>query len=213
MKESFGLRKTKFILIRFFASCQRICVILSCTIMTQTNKLDQLLKSDQKLFHTQDLALLWDINNRNTLYTAIKRLLKRGVLIAVKKGLYSVLPLDQIDIVRLGPALIHQFCYLSTETVLAKEGIISQKVYPVTFVASLSRKIKQDNNLFVFRKLKTQYLFCPEGITQEGGVYIAGKERAVADMLYFNPKYYFDNSSLVDWEKVSGIQRKVGYKQ
>lgn len=179
--------------------------------MTQIGKLDQLLKSDQKLFHTQDLALLWKMDNRNTLYTAIKRLLKKGVLIAVTKGLYSVLSLDQIDKVRLGQALIHQFCYLSTETVLAKEGVISQKVYPITFVSSLSKKIKHNDNLFIFRKLKTQYLLSPEGIKQEGGVYVAGKERAVADLLYFNPKYYFDNPSLVDWIKVREIQRKVGY--
>lgn len=180
--------------------------------MTQINKLDQLLKSDQKLFHTQDLALLWGMENRNTLYTAIKRLVKKGVLVTVRKGLYSVLPLEKIDNFRLGPALVHRYCYLSTETVLAKEGIISQKVFPITFISSVSKKIKERDTLFVFRRLKSRYLFNPEGIKREGEIFVAGKERAMADLLYFNPKYYFDNPSLIDWEKVHRIQRKVGYK-
>ena len=38
-------------------------------------KIDVLLKQDQKVFHTQDLALLWGIINKNTLYTTIKRYL------------------------------------------------------------------------------------------------------------------------------------------
>lgn len=179
--------------------------------MTQISKLNQLLKSDQKLFHTQDLALLWGMSNRNTLYTSIKRLLNKGVLIAIKKGLYSVLPLDRIDKIRLGQALIHQYCYVSTETVLSKEGVISQIIHPLTFVSSFSRKIMLNDNLYVYRRLKTRALFCPEGIRQESGVFVAEKERAVADMLYFNPKYYFDNPVLIDWDKVKKIQREADY--
>lgn len=175
------------------------------------NKLDQLLKSDQKVFHTQDLALLWEIENRNTLYTSIKRLVKKGVLISVRKGLYSVLPLDQIDPVRLGLAIIHKYAYLSTESVLAKEGVIFQKVYSLTFISSVSKKINEADNLFLFRRLKPQYLYQTEGIKKEDSVFVAEKERAVADMLYFNPKYYFDNPQLINWERVRLIQRKVGY--
>ena len=179
--------------------------------MTKINKLDQLLKSDQKLFHTQDLALLWDIPNRDTLYTTIKRLVKKGVLISVRKGIYSTLPLEQIDPARLGVALIHSYSYLTCEWILAREGVISQKIFPLTYVSLLSKKIKLENNFYIFRKLKPQFLFQNEGIKEEREVFVAERERAAADMLYFNPKYYFDNPDLVNWERVKFIQRKVGY--
>ena len=179
--------------------------------MTQITKLDRLLKQDQKLFHTQDLALLWNIENRNTLYTVIKRYVKKGVLIPIQKGLYSTLPIDKIDPLRLGFALIHTYCYLTTETILAKEGVILQKVYPVTFVSSIPKKIKVNENLFLFRKLKDKYLYQTIGVKNTNGVFVAEKERAVADMLYFNPKYYFDNPQLINWERVKEIQKKVGY--
>jgi len=161
--------------------------------MTQIHKLDRLLKSDQKLFHTQDLAVLWGIDNRNTLYTTIKRLVKKGVLIPVTKGLYSTLPIGEIDKFQLGTALIHRFCYVSCETVLEMEGVISQKVYPVTFVSSVSQKIKLGSILFLCRKLKPEVLLDPDGVIQKDGYFIATKERAISDMRYLNPKYYFDN--------------------
>ncbi len=179
----------------------------------KVNKLDRLIKSNQKLFHTQDLALLWEVTNRNTLYTAIKRLVKKGVLIPVVKGLYSTLPLEEIDDFALGTALIHKFSYISLETILEKEGVISQKIYPITFISSASQKIEFNQKLYNVRKLKNEFLLNPEGVSRRDNYFIASKERAIADMIYFNPKYYFDNASGVDWSGVDTIQRKVGYKK
>ena len=181
--------------------------------MTQIDKLNQLLKSGKKLFHTQDLALLWGSENRNTLYTTIKRYLKKGVLIKVSKGLYSTVPTDSLNVYELGTSLIHRFCYVSCETVLEKEGVISQKVYPIIFVSSVSQKIEFKEQSFVYRQLQDQFLHNPDGVERKNSYFIATKERAVADMLYFNTKYYFDNPSLVDWEKVDRIQKAVGYKK
>ena len=164
--------------------------------MTQITKLNLLLKSNQKLFHTQDLALLWEINNRNTLYTVIKRMVKRGVLTSLIKGLYSTIPVDEIDKFQLGGALIHRFCYVSCETVLEKEGVINQKVYPITFVSSVSQKIEFGGREYIYRKLKPEILFDPKGVEKKGGYFMATRERAISDMLYFNPKYYFDNQKL-----------------
>lgn len=161
--------------------------------MTQIDKLNLLLKSGQKLFHTQDLALLWRMDNRNTLYTTIKRYLKKGVLIKITKGLYSTVAVDQIDKFQLGSALIHRFCYVSCETVLEKEGVINQKIYPVTFVSSVSQKIKFSGREYIYRKMKPEVLFNPEGIEKKDGYFIATGKRAISDMLYFNPRYHFDN--------------------
>ncbi len=167
--------------------------------MTQTmtrgviGKLNLLLRSNQILFHTQDLALLWGIENRNTLYTTIKRYVKKGTLIKITKGLYSVLPIDKINKYAMGTALIHKFCYVSCETVLENLGVINQDIIPITFVSSVSTKIEFNGTQYVYRKLNPKILLNPDGVISQDGYFIAEKERAISDMLYFNPKYFLDN--------------------
>src|SRR4030067_734430 len=100
-------------------------------------RLSELIKSDRKIYHSNDLAILWDISNRNTLYTTIKRYIARGVLIPIYKGLYSTVPLSQLNPLDLGNAAPHQYTSLSTESVLAQAGVISQATYAHTFVSSL----------------------------------------------------------------------------
>ena len=63
-------------------------------------RLNELIKLDQKLYHTNYLAILWNIINRNTLYTTIKRYMEKGILLPVFKGLYSTVPTMQLDLVR-----------------------------------------------------------------------------------------------------------------
>lgn len=162
---------------------------------TRVNKLNMLLKSGQNLYHTQDLAVLWGVTNRNTLYTTIKRYVKRGILIKLTKGLYSKVLLGEIDKYVLGTALIHKFCYVSCETVLAQEGVINQQILPVTFVSSVSIKIEFKGTLYIYRKLKPEILLDPAGVEKKDGYFIASKERAISDMLYFDPKYYLDNKN------------------
>jgi len=157
------------------------------------DKLNILLKSSEKLFHTQDLALLWGIENKNTLYTTIKRYVKKGILIQVIKGLYSTVPINEIDKFELGTSLIHKYCYVSCETVLFLEGVINQVVYPITYVSSVSTKIEINGVMYIYRQAKPEILFDPNGIEQKDGYFMATKERAISDMNYFNPKYYMDN--------------------
>lgn len=156
------------------------------------NKLDVLLKSGERLFHTQDLALLWNIQNRNTLYTTIKRYVQKGILIKINKGLYSTIAVNELDKFELGTALIHRYCYVSCETVLFLEGVINQMVYPITFVSSLSTKIEFNGTTYIYRQAKPEMLLNSDGVIQKNGYFISTKERAISDIIYFNPKYYFD---------------------
>ena len=156
------------------------------------NKLNILLKSGEKLFHTQDLALLWGVEKRNTLRITIKRYIKKGILIKIFRGLYSTVPINEIDKFELGTSLIHRYCYVSCETVLFLEGVINQVVYPITFVSSISKKIEFNGITYIYRQAKEGLLFNPNGIVQKEGYFMATKERAISDMTYFNPKYYFD---------------------
>ncbi|MFH1566028.1 MAG: type IV toxin-antitoxin system AbiEi family antitoxin domain-containing protein [Patescibacteria group bacterium] len=174
-------------------------------------RIDTLLKLDKKLYHTNDLAICWSIFNKNTLYTTIKRYVKKGVLIPVRKGIYSTVPLTQLRPLDLGVALAHRYAYLSTESVLVQNGIISQNVYYTTFVSSFSNRIGVGGQQFLYRKLKDKFLFNPEGVESNNGVLVATTERAVADMLYFDPKYHFDFFENIDFNKVKDLQKKVGY--
>jgi hypothetical protein len=174
-------------------------------------RLNELIKSDRNIYHSNDLAILWDISNKNTLYTTIKRYVQKGVLIPIYKGLYSTVPISELDPLELGRAVIHRYTYLTTESVLAQAGIISQATYAYTFVSSLSKKATVGSMSFLFRKLKDDYLYNPTGIVNQDGNFVATTERAVADMLYFNPKYHFDLAESIDFEKVRRIQKEIGY--
>lgn len=174
-------------------------------------KIDKLLKAGRKLWHTQDLALLWGVINRNTLYTTVKRYVDKGILIPIHKGLYSTLPLSDLDPVEVGLAIWHRYAYVSCETILARCGLIFQAVYPVTLVSSQPGKFAVGGQQFLVRQMVGPCLFQTAGIGQKGSVFEADCDRAAADMLYFDPKYHFDGAGQIDWQRIRQIQKEVGY--
>lgn len=174
-------------------------------------RINKILKLDRKIYHTNDLAVLWGIANKNTLYTTIKRYVQKGILIPIYKGLYSTVPLSQLNPLDLGKAIIHRFTYLSTESVLAQAGVITQATYAYTFVSDLPKRAMVGSMRFLFRKLKVDYLYNPLGIVDQNGIFLATPERAAADMLYFNPKYHFDIPEVIDFDQVRLIQKEIGY--
>ncbi len=174
-------------------------------------RINELIKLDRQIYHTNDLAILWGIGNKNTLYTTIKRYVQKGVLIPIYKGLYSTVPVSQLDPLELGKAIIHRYTYLSTESVLARAGIIFQAIYAYTFVSDLPKKVNVGSISFYYRQLKPEYLNNPTGIVNQNGIFVATTERAVADMLYFNARYHFDAPESIDFEKVKSIQKEIGY--
>ena len=176
--------------------------------MYRISELNQL---DRKLFHTNDLAVLWGINNRHNLYMTITRYMDKGVLFPVFKGLYSTVPVSSLEPLYLGAAIVHRYTYLSTESVLSQAGIITQRVFDYTFIADRSRRVTVGQWSFRFRKLKDDFLYHPAGIGSQDGIFIASIERAVADLLYFNPKYYIDIPENIDFDKVRSIQKEIGY--
>lgn len=174
-------------------------------------RISKLLKIDRKLFHTNDLAILWNIQNRQHLYTIIARYMKKEILYPVYKGLYSVVPIQELDPFELGRSVIHSYAYISTETVLSQNGVISQAVFDYTFVADKSKKIKIGKWVFRYRQMRAEFLHHPAGIMDQNGKFFATTERAVADMLYYNPHYHFDVAELIDFERARSIQKEVGY--
>lgn len=174
------------------------------------DKITILMQNPQKIFHTSDLMVLWNFSNKNTLYTSISRLVKKKVLIKVQKGLYSKVPLDQLDQIEVGFRAINRFNYLSTETVLSKNGIINQSPSKITFISSFSTNFNINKVDYLIRQLKSQFLHNTLGISQSSnGILTADTERAVADMLYFQPKYHFDANNLINWDLVKNYQKQI----
>ena len=163
------------------------------------------------VFHAGDLANLWDIIDKNTLYTTLKRYTKQRLIYRVFRGLYAIKPIEKINPLLLGTKVTHEFSYVSAETVLANKGIIMQDIEQITIISSKSKKFSIAGYNFRSRQLADIYLFNPVGIEIKNGVRIATTVRAVADMLYFNPRAHFDARALIDWKKVKKMQKEIGY--
>jgi len=174
-------------------------------------RINELIKTGKNIFSIKDLALIWNIKKDNTLYTTLKRYVKKGLLFRIKKGIYSITPIEKLSIVEIASALVAGYHYLSCETVLQKEGIIFQSSNQLTFVSNKSLSLKFKDYIIKVRQMKDRFLYNKTGIYKDkNGVLTADCERAIADMLYFNKNYYFDNKN-IDWKKVKSYQLQIGY--
>ena len=161
------------------------------------------------VFHVDDLARIWGINNRNTLLTSLKRYVESGLIYRIYRGLYSIRPTIELDPVLLGARAINSYCYLSGETILAKEGIIFQQLNSFMFVGKKTKRFKIGDYEYYCRQLKDKFLYNDIGVDKTGKFNLATPERAVADILYFNPKYHFDNPGAINWAEVKRISALV----
>lgn len=177
----------------------------------QEDRFAKIARLGEVVFNVKDLANLWQIKNPNTFHTTLKRYTQKKLLFRIYRGFYSIKPLNQIDPVILGMKALRKFAYISTETVLFQTGIIQQNIHGITFISSVSKKFSIGDNNYYCRELKDEYLYQTIGIIEKNGIKTATVERAIADLLYFNPKVYFDAERLIDWKKVKKIQKQVGY--
>jgi len=177
----------------------------------QAKRISLLAEKGETIFHARDLARFWDINNRNTLYTVLKRYNQQKLIYRVFKGLYSLYPPEKLDKYLLGSRIINSYNYLSTETILFQHSIINQPPQYITFVSSRSRSFQALGNRYRCRSLKSSHLFRDSGLYQQNGLLMATPERAAADLTYFNPEYYFDSPHLLDRDKLEQIRKEVGY--
>lgn len=171
------------------------------------DKKQKLIEDERNLYHTQDLSVLWGIDNKESLNTIITRYVKKGYLNRIHKGFYSTKPIKNIDPIKLGLVSLRRWGYLSTESVLVQKGIIFQDIKYITLISDVSKKFSIAGRNYRVRQMKDDYLYNEAGITNKR----ASLERAVADMLYYNENYYFDNDRKIDWKKVKKIKNKIGY--
>lgn len=178
----------------------------------RSRHIDKLLKENRDIFHTRDLALLWDIEKPNTLYQTITRYADKGILIPIQRGLYSTKPLAQLDPVAMGIAYLHRYAYLSTETILTRAGVLNQTIPQITLISDTSRSFSIGDNDYKVRQMKDTALHNTYSITVKQNYSQATPERAAADLLYYNPHYHLDNPNLLNRDQVKQIQKEVGLK-
>jgi len=97
--------------------------------------------------------------------------------------------------------------------VCAEHDVIYQIIPIITIISSKSKKFSIRKDTYKSRKLNNKYLYNSIGLNLENGFYKATVERAVADLLYYNPYYFFDGKDLIDWKGVEKIQKEIGYKK
>ncbi|OGY81492.1 MAG: hypothetical protein A3F54_02615 [Candidatus Kerfeldbacteria bacterium RIFCSPHIGHO2_12_FULL_48_17] len=180
-------------------------------VKSYTQRFALLARLNEQIFHTKDLANLWAIQDKNTLYTTLKRYTQHGLIFRIFKGLYAMKPITQLQPWLLGLRALHTSAYISTETILEQAGIIQQKMHSITLISSLSKRFTLGPYHYRSRKLADKFLYNTAGIAEKDGMRLASPERAIADMLYFHPKIYFDGNRHIDWQQVKKIQDAVGY--
>lgn len=166
---------------------------------------------NEVVFHANDLANIWNIQNENTLHKTLSRYVKRGLLNRIYNGFYSIKKIKELNPYFLGIKSLHRSGYISCESVLYENGVLNQKPQVITLVSSISKSFSVGDIHYRSRKMKDKYLFNDSGIEIVNGIRKASLSRAVADMLYFNKKKYFDSldSSLINWNSVQKIIKNI----
>ena len=156
------------------------------------NQLSQLSKLDSASFFTKE-TLQQVINvSDNSLYSNIKRWLKKGTLVQLKKGLYVTNRYiqslsDKQNYTEYIANILKYPSYLSGEYVLQKYSMLTESVFTLTSV-SLKKTGNYQNALgtYTYSNIKNN-LFTGFKIYSKGeyGIKEATKAKALFDFLYF----------------------------
>jgi predicted transcriptional regulator of viral defense system len=143
-------------------------------------KFIQTLKDFNKPYFTLfDLEKILNVK-KDSLYVTLSRLVKSGVLIRLKRGIYQP-EFKEPELEKTANELYYP-SYLSFETGLSRYGILSQIPYALTFATTKkSKKFLLLDREIEYRQLKKDYFF---GFTLNNGIYIAEPEKALLDQLY-----------------------------
>lgn len=177
--------------------------------MLKKDKMQELFTIQKSVFTASDLAVLWGISNNNTLWTTIKRYRNSQLLYQVYKGVYSKVPLAQVNKYELACTVMGSFSYISLETILYDEGIIMQSVNQITLVGEKNKQVTIQGVKYVCKSMKRSALLNRVGIEDNTIYSKATINRAVADILYYKPKYYLDNTLSIDFALVEKIKKEV----
>jgi predicted transcriptional regulator of viral defense system len=132
----------------------------------------------------------------------IRKLLDKGILIPLKRGMYLHKPVGQpanipkeiISNNLLGPS------YISLDYALSYRGLIPEIVHTVTAMTTKRSKIFDTTvGVFSYRQIKPAIFGLGVSIEKanSGNFLIAGKEKALCDKIYFTSDYTFTSKRMI----------------
>lgn len=139
------------------------------------------LKSKKQIYTVSDLKKVLGLRKDNSVYQAIKRLKKEGLLEGLTNGVYRLLDTPSNDFVIAN----NLYCpsYISLETALNYYGILIQTPYTISSITTRRNKlIKQREKEFIFFHLSSDYFF---DYIKEKDFLIATPEKALIDTIFF----------------------------
>ena len=166
--------------------------------------IDEIVNSEQTVWSIAELRLFLWIKNTNTMWSFLQRMKKNNILFCPYRGIWCRKDFDYLELW----AKIKSKSYISLQTVLQRAGIIFQdRSHTITVVSDNTLTIKLPSlKLSVdIHKIKKSIFTNPLFIINTWTYQIASTERAVCDMLYFDPKFYFDHTSSLDVEKLQEL--------
>ena len=175
------------------------------------SKIHTLLMTHRVVFSTQNLAMLWGIQDRRQLLESIKYYVRKKQLSSVTRGIYK---LDRTDILfepaSVASALI-PFSYISLDTALFRHGIIYQFTSAIHSMSQESRTVTIQDVTYIFHTAKPTILSIRDGLIIESQEYtIASPERAVVDALYLSSHRGFDHISELQPHLLTQIAAQYG---
>lgn len=142
--------------------------------------LEKLKRYQKSYFSTRDIAEILEVKPSN-IYVVLNRLVKYGVLIRLKQGVYQVYDAE-INPKKIANKLYYP-SYLSFESALSRYGVLSQLPYTLTFATlRKTKEITLYNTHIQYSQIKEELFF---GFYFLEETYIAYPEKAFLDMLYF----------------------------
>lgn len=161
------------------------------------NLTSRLYLSGQTVFTTKEIALLWQENNSQNLKSKIHYYCDTKILKKLRRGIYALAGRDYVAYELAGR--IYTPSYISTETVLAQEGVNFQYYKGIFSVTYQTREVIIENQIYTYRTLAGSILTNPLGLINRGSYWIASKERAFLDTMYLFGSIHFDHLHTMDW--------------
>jgi predicted transcriptional regulator of viral defense system len=138
-----------------------------------------LLSLNKPFFSPADLEKILE-QQRPALYVTLNRLVRYGVLVRLRRGVYQV-TLRSPDSAHIANMLVYP-SYLSFESALSRYGILSQVPYTLAFATThRSRRLTLGDTVVEFHQLKGELFF---GYTLHDRLYVAEAEKALLDQFY-----------------------------
>lgn len=148
----------------------------------------------EMVFSTPQIGLLFPELTNSEIRQRMFRYVQSGKLLNPRKGFYAKpnFPLEELA------CMVYKPTYISLEYVLQRAGVVFQYNSAITLVSYRTRTIDIQNTPIIYRQMKGEIIACTKGITNKGNLNIATPERALLDMLYLFPNYYFDHVNKLD---------------